>query len=229
MCNLRKQAVHVITILGGSLEQDNVIYTTEQCGDNAGVSPGGNTSRVWWRTPRPRPRGSRDRRGLSCYPPAPATPAHTRAQYHEHIDQSEWSITRQQPMRAHLGAGVLLDLPQPVWAAVEGGLVGDVVHEDQGVGGPVVRLQYGNVHIQKCLVETDFTFYIRFSYRENVSKHIVLADLSDAAEPLLARRVPDLQLDLLPVNLHGLDHEVHADGGALHGVAAVSNTISAAK
>ena len=79
------------------------------------------------------------------------------------------------------------------------------------------------------MVETDFTFYIRFSYRENVSKHIVLADLSDAAEPLLARGVPDLQLDLLPVNLHGLDHEVHADGGALHGVAAVSNTISAAK
>ena len=83
--------------------------------------------------------------------------------------------------------------------------------------------------IYKCLVQTDFTFYIRFSYRENVSKHIVLADLSDAAEPLLARGVPDLQLDLLPVNLHGLDHEVHADGGALHGVAAVSNTISAAK
>ena len=51
-------------------------------------------------------------------------------------------------MRAHLGAGVLLDLPQPVWAAVEGGLVGHVIHEDQGVGGPVVRLQYGNVHIQ---------------------------------------------------------------------------------
>ena len=36
VCNLRKQAVHVITILGGSLEQDNNIYTTEQCGDNAG-------------------------------------------------------------------------------------------------------------------------------------------------------------------------------------------------
>ena len=82
MCNLRKQAVHVITILGGSLEQDNIIYTTEQCGDNAGVSPGGNTSRVWWRTPRPRPRGSRGRRGLSCYPPAPATPAHTRVQHY---------------------------------------------------------------------------------------------------------------------------------------------------
>ena len=58
------------------------------------------------------------------------------------IGQSERSITRQQPMRAHLGAGVLLDLPQPVWAAVEGGLVGHVIHEDQGVGGPVVRLQY---------------------------------------------------------------------------------------
>ena len=78
VCNLRKQAVDVITILGGSLEQDNVIYTTEQCGDNAGVSPGGNTSRVWWRTPPPRLRGSRDRRGLSCYPPTPATPAHIR-------------------------------------------------------------------------------------------------------------------------------------------------------
>ena len=51
-------------------------------------------------------------------------------------------------MRAHLGAGVLLDLPQPVWAAVEGGLVGHVIHEDQGVGGPVVGLQYGNVHMQ---------------------------------------------------------------------------------
>ena len=35
VCNLRKQAVHVITILGGSLEQDNIIYTTEQCRDNA--------------------------------------------------------------------------------------------------------------------------------------------------------------------------------------------------
>ena len=52
----------------------------------------------------------------------------------------------------------------------------------------------------------------------------MVSDLSDAAEPLLARGVPDLELDLLPVNLHGLDHEVHADGGALHGVAAVSNT-----
>ena len=46
------------------------------------VSPGGNTSRACWRTPPPRPRESRGRRGLSCYPPAPATPAHSRAQYH---------------------------------------------------------------------------------------------------------------------------------------------------
>ena len=79
-----------------------------------------------------------------------------------------------------LGRGVLLDLPQPVGAAVEGGLVGDVVDEDEGVGGAVVGL-------------------------------------GDRAEPLLARRVPDLQLDLLPVDLHRLDHEVHADGGALPG------------
>ena len=63
-------------------------------------------------------------------------------------------------MRAHLGAGVLLDLPQPVRAAVEGGLVGDVIHEDQGVGGPVVGLQYGNVHY-RSLVETDFTYVFR--------------------------------------------------------------------
>ena len=84
VCNLRKQAVHVITILGGSLEQDNIIYTTKQCsvGVTLAVSPGGNTSRACWRTPPPRLRGSRGRRGLSCYPPAPAAPAHTRAQYH---------------------------------------------------------------------------------------------------------------------------------------------------
>ena len=145
VCNLRKQAVHVITILGGSLEQDNIIYTTEQCrGVTRAVSPVGNTSRACWRTPPPRPRESRGRRGLSCYPPAPATPAHSRAQYHGPIRVEGY---RQQPMRAHLGAGVLLDLPQPVRAAVEGGLVGHVVHEDQGVGGPVVGLQYGNVHI----------------------------------------------------------------------------------
>ena len=74
------------------------------------------------------------------------------------MDQSEWRVTSQQPMRAHLGAGVLLDLPQPVRAAVEGGLVGHVVHEDQGVGGPVVGLQYINVNIMyRCVVETDFT------------------------------------------------------------------------
>ena len=168
MCNLRKQAVHVITILGGSLEQDSIIYTTEQCGDNAGVSPGGNTSRVWWRTPPPRRRGSRGRRGLSCYPPAPATPAHTRAQYHGHIGQSEWSITRQQPMRAHLGAGVLLDLPQPVRAAVEGGLVGHVIHEDQGVGGPVVRLQYGDVHIQVFGRDRFYILHTFFVQRERI-------------------------------------------------------------
>ena len=67
-----------------------------------------------------------------------------------------------------------------------------------------------------------FYIVVLDSYRE--STNILVSDLSDAAEPLLARRVPDLELDLLPVNLHGLDHEVHADGGALHGVAAVSNT-----
>ena len=143
------------------------------------------------------------------------------------MDQSEWRVTRQQPMRAHLGAGVLLDLPQPVRAAVEGGLVGHVVHQDQGVGGPVVGLQYGNVNIMYLQVCGRDRFYIVVldSYRE--STNICVSDLSDAAKPLLARRVPDLELDLLPVNLHGLDHEVHADGGALHGVAAVSNTISA--
>ena len=71
-------------------------------------------------------------------------------------------------MRAHLGAGVLLDLPQPVRAAVEGGLVGDVIHEDQGVGGPVVGLQYGNVHIE--VFGTD-RFYIHinvFVQRESI-------------------------------------------------------------
>ena len=39
--------------------------------------------------------------------------------------------------------------------------------------------------------------------------------LGDAPEPLLARRVPDLEFDLLPVNLHRLDHEVHPDSCSL--------------
>ena len=87
------------------------------------------------------------------------------------MDQSEWRVTRQQPMRAHLGAGVLLDLPQPVRAAVEGGLVGHVVHEDQGVGGPVVGLQYGNVNIQELHVFGRDRFYIHinvFVQRESI-------------------------------------------------------------
>jgi hypothetical protein len=35
--------------------------------------------------------------------------------------------------------------------------------------------------------------------------------------PLLAGRVPDLQLYFLALHLHGLDHEVHPDGGPLTG------------
>ena len=35
---------------------------------------------------------------------------------------------------------VLLDLPQPVWTAVECWLVGHVVDQDEGVGRPVVGL-----------------------------------------------------------------------------------------
>ena len=33
--------------------------------------------------------------------------------------------------------------------------------------------------------------------------------------PLLAGRVPDLQFDLLPLDLHSFDHEVHPDGRPL--------------
>ncbi len=58
----------------------------------------------------------------------------------------------------HLWRRVLPNLPKPLRAAVEGGLVADVVHQDEGVRGPVVAL-------------------------------------GDAAEPLLAGRVPDLELE----------------------------------
>ncbi len=34
----------------------------------------------------------------------------------------------------HIGAGVHLDLAQPLWKTVEGGLARDVVDEDEGVG-----------------------------------------------------------------------------------------------
>jgi len=37
------------------------------------------------------------------------------------------------------------------------------------------------------------------------------------AEAFLAGRVPYLQLDLFSVDVDSLDHEVHADGGALAG------------
>lgn len=87
-------------------------------------------------------------------------------------------VAHQDPQ--HLGRGVLLDLPQPVGAAVEGGLVGHVVDQDERMRGPVVGL-------------------------------------GDAPEPLLARRVPDLEFDLLPVNLHRLDHEVNPDSCSLSG------------
>ena len=39
--------------------------------------------------------------------------------------------------------------------------------------------------------------------------------LGDAPEPLLSGCVPDLKFDLLPVNLHRLDHEVHPDSCSL--------------
>ena len=41
--------------------------------------------------------------------------------------------------------------------------------------------------------------------------------LSLSALPLLPGRVPDLELDLLPLDLDGLDHEVDADGCPLPG------------
>ena len=47
-------------------------------------------------------------------------------------------VAHQNPQ--NFGRGVLLNLPQPVWTAVEGWLVGHIVDQDEGVGRPVVRL-----------------------------------------------------------------------------------------
>ena len=92
---------------------------------------------------------------------------------------------------------VLLNLPQPVWTAVEGWLVGHIVDQDEGVGRPVVRLgdapEPGGEE--------------RETVRASPEIWLVL--------PLLARRVPDLQFNLLPVDFDSFNHEVHPDGGAL--------------
>ena len=99
-------------------------------------------------------------------------------------------VTHQDPQ--YLGRGVLLDLPEPVRTTVECWLVGDVIHEYEGVGRAVVGL--GDAPEPKPGVNS--TSDRRIS-------------------PLLACSVPDLQFDLLSVNLNSFDHEVHSDGGSL--------------
>ena len=91
--------------------------------------------------------------------------------------------------------GVLLNLPQPVWTAVECWLVGHVVDQDEGVGRPVVRL--GDA--------PEPGGDIRPGQTKNISLFL----------PLLARCVPDLQFNLLAVDLYSFNHEVHPDGGSL--------------
>ena len=71
----------------------------------------------------------------------------------------------------HIGAGVLLDVSDPVLDVIETLLVGDVIHQHDAHGAPVVGR-------------------------------------GDRPEPLLARRVPDLQLDLFTVKLYCADLEV---------------------
>ena len=67
---------------------------------------------------------------------------------------------------------MLFNVPDPVLDVVETLLVGDVVHQHDAHGAPVVGR-------------------------------------GDGPEPLLARRVPDLQLDLLAVQLNCADLEVN--------------------
>ena len=67
---------------------------------------------------------------------------------------------------------MLFNVPDPVLDVVETLLVGDVVHQHDAHGAPVV----GG---------------------------------GDRPEPLLARRIPDLQLDLLAVQLNCADLEVN--------------------
>ena len=104
-------------------------------------------------------------------------------------------VAHQNPQ--NFGRGVLLNLPQPVWTAVEGWLVGHIVDQDEGVGRPVVRLgdapEPGGEGRETVRVSPEIW--------------IVL--------PLLAGRVPDLQFNLLSVNLDSFDHEVHPDGCSL--------------
>lgn len=71
----------------------------------------------------------------------------------------------------HISTGVLLDVPDPVLDVVETLLVGDVIHQHDAHGAPVVGR-------------------------------------GDRPEPLLARRVPDLQLDLFTVKLYCANLEV---------------------
>ena len=72
----------------------------------------------------------------------------------------------------HIGAGVLLNVPDPVLDVVETFLVGYVVHQHDAHGSPVVGR-------------------------------------GDRPEPLLARCVPDLQLDLFTIQLNCADLEVN--------------------
>ena len=52
-------------------------------------------------------------------------------------------------------------------------------------------------------------------------KHVPVVSGGDGAEPFLTRRIPNLQLDLLPVQFDGSDFEVDADGGNEGGVEGV--------
>jgi len=81
----------------------------------------------------------------------------------------------------HVGAGVLLNVPDPVLDIVKGLLVGDVVHQHNAHGSSVVGR-------------------------------------GDGPEPLLAGGVPDLELDLLTVQLNRPDFEIYAYGGDEGGI-----------
>ena len=92
----------------------------------------------------------------------------------------------------NLWTSVLFYLSQPIGTTVKCRLVGHVINQDEGVGGTVVGL--GDAPEPKPGVNS--TSDRRIS-------------------PLLPSSVPDLQFDLLSVDLNSFDHEVHPNGGPL--------------